>query len=237
MSTVNSLYTPNEIAYQLQDCRAKYIISVDPMIAAAREAASEANLKPENVLDLKSLFELIVKDDGSYLPHVFTTNNPDDHVVCLPYSSGTTGRPKGVMLTDTNLTSHAMIFGNEKFMSTREDIKQICIMGMVPFFHAYGLAVLLGVYVHLGSRIVCLPRFDPEMFLKLIQQEKVNMFNKITILPSPGKPENNIRGMDDTLSTNSIHISIVQCTSWESNPHQSALRCERQNRSGTLTKP
>lgn len=175
VSTVNSALTSYEIAYQLKDCGANYIISTDPMIAAAKEAATEINLPPENVFDLKSLWDLIVKDDGSYLPKVHTTDNPSERVFCLPYSSGTTGRPKGVMLTDTNFIAHAFALGCKKFMSKREDIVQECVLGLLPLFHAYGLAVIIGMYLHLGSRVVFMPKFDPEMFLKLIQQEKVNI--------------------------------------------------------------
>ncbi|XP_020891948.2 4-coumarate--CoA ligase 1 [Exaiptasia diaphana] len=173
ISTINSALLADEIAYQLQDCGAKYVVSTSPIMAAAKEAATKANLPSQNVLDIEYLWDLIVKDDGSHLPEVYTTDNPDEHVICLPYSSGTTGRPKGVMLTDTNYVAHTLIIGNEKFMSLREDIEQESVLGLLPFFHAYGLAYIIGMFLHLGSKVVCMQKFEPEMFLKIIEREKL----------------------------------------------------------------
>ncbi|KXJ19134.1 4-coumarate--CoA ligase 1 [Exaiptasia diaphana] len=173
ISTINSALLADEIAYQLQDCGAKYVISTSPIMAAAKEAATKANISSQNVLDFEYLWDLIVKDDGSHLPEVYMTDNPDEHVFCLPYSSGTTGRPKGVMLTDTNFIAHAMVFGNERFMSKREDIEQESVLGLLPFFHAYGLAYIIGTCLHLGSKVVCMQKFEPEMFLKIIEREKL----------------------------------------------------------------
>ena len=183
-TTVNTMFTADEIANQLQDAGAKYIVSSSPLIDAAREGAAKASLPSDNVLDLASLWDLVCKDDGSYLAQVHTTENPSDEVTCLPYSSGTTGRPKGVMLTHTNFIAHAMILGNDKFMSKGPGVHQRVMMALIPFFHIYGISGLIGTFLYLGTKLVCMQKFDPEMFLKIIEQEKVKC-QYLTLIHKP----------------------------------------------------
>ena len=84
-------------------------------------------------------------------------------VVVLPYSSGTTGLPKGVMLTHRNLVANLMQ------IDAVEDPDLRALVGVMPFFHIYGMVVIMNLALMRGATIVTLPRFELETFLKVLQ--------------------------------------------------------------------
>ena len=87
----------------------------------------------------------------------------------LPYSSGTTGLPKGVMLTHRNLVA------NLAQIEAVERANLRALIGVLPFFHIYGLVVILNFGLRIGATIVTLPRFDLELFLKALQDWRVDL--------------------------------------------------------------
>jgi acyl-CoA synthetase (AMP-forming)/AMP-acid ligase II len=89
--------------------------------------------------------------------------NPREDLVALPYSSGTTGLPKGVMLTHHNLVANLRQM--EGLCYFYEDDTLICVL---PLFHIYGLVVVLNMGLYTGATVVTLPRFELEAFLKAI---------------------------------------------------------------------
>jgi 4-coumarate--CoA ligase len=89
--------------------------------------------------------------------------SPDD-IVCLPYSSGTTGISKGVMLTHKNLVANVAQVLSGADIS--EDEKFIAVL---PFFHIYGMQVLMNTGLRAGLTIITMPRFDLEEFLRFHQ--------------------------------------------------------------------
>ena len=99
-TTINSLYTPDEIANQLTDAEATWLITVSPLLAGAKAAAAAVGLDDDHVIVLDgadghpSLPALL--GEGRTAPEV--SFDPETHLAVLPYSSGTTGRPKGCLL-------------------------------------------------------------------------------------------------------------------------------------------
>jgi acyl-CoA synthetase (AMP-forming)/AMP-acid ligase II len=96
--------------------------------------------------------------------------DPREDLVVLPYSSGTTGLSKGVMLTHHNLVANICQFtalGNV----TNDDR---CI-AVLPFFHIYGMVVIMAAGLRLGATIVTLPRFDLEQFLQVIEDQRITL--------------------------------------------------------------
>jgi acyl-CoA synthetase (AMP-forming)/AMP-acid ligase II len=96
--------------------------------------------------------------------------NPREDVVALPYSSGTTGLPKGVMLTHHNLVANIRQMEGLDFFTETDTL--ICVL---PLFHIYGLMVVLNMGLYSGATIVTMPRFDLEGFLQAAQDYEVSM--------------------------------------------------------------
>src|SRR4029079_5701168 len=93
--------------------------------------------------------------------------SPDDLVV-LPYSSGTTGLPKGVMLSHRNLVTNVLQVGVQQ--DVREDERMI---GILPFFHIYGMTVVMTLALSRGATIVTMPRFELDGFLDLMERHRI----------------------------------------------------------------
>jgi acyl-CoA synthetase (AMP-forming)/AMP-acid ligase II len=169
MSPINSLYTPEEIAFQLRDSGAKVVITVSPFLERVQAAVAKAPVDEIVVMDgaegHASLLDLLSSD----APSVQVDIDPATDLVTLPYSSGTTGLPKGVMLTHRNLVAN--VAQMRPIMDVHEGDERI--IAVLPFFHIYGLTVLMNQGLAIGGTVVTLPRFDLEDFLRTLQDQKI----------------------------------------------------------------
>jgi acyl-CoA synthetase (AMP-forming)/AMP-acid ligase II len=166
-TTMNPLYTANEVAHQLEDSGARYLITVGPMLEAAREAADKAGIEELFVFgddDGATPFSELLGDPDS-APDVQI--DPDADLAVLPYSSGTTGLPKGVMLSHRNLVAN--MSQNQVAFPIRDSDT---LIGVLPFFHIYGMVVIMNQGLRAGATIVTMPRFDLDQFLGLIQEHE-----------------------------------------------------------------
>jgi acyl-CoA synthetase (AMP-forming)/AMP-acid ligase II len=168
MSPINSLYTPDEIAFQLKDSGAKILITISMFMDRAGAAVEKSPVDEIVVLDgaegHANLFDLL----GADAPAVTVDIDPANDLVTLPYSSGTTGLPKGVMLTHRNLVSNVT-----QCLPLLKTGAEERIIAVLPFFHIYGLTVLMNQGLALGGTVVTLPRFELEDFLRTIQDHKI----------------------------------------------------------------
>ena len=170
VSTVNPLYSSQELARQLQISGAKYVVTIPQLAENAKDAAALAGVRSVIVLGeaqgCESLASLL-SDDGTAFPdHVQI--NPREDVVALPFSSGTTGLSKGVMMTHYNLVAGLAILFDQNVVPD-----DAVVLNLLPFYHIYALLVMMGGCLQAGSKLVVLSRFEPMSFLKAIQDYKV----------------------------------------------------------------
>jgi len=164
ITTVNPVYNAEEIAFQLKDAGAKVLVTIPASLEQARAAAGEAGVDDVLVIGEDAFAQLAGADPISGPPRV----DPASDLAALPYSSGTTGHPKGVMLTHRNLVANIAQFG-AIMPTTSADV----LVGVLPFFHIYGMTVILNNSVRNGATVVTMPRFDLEGFLRIIQDHRV----------------------------------------------------------------
>ena len=160
VTTVNPAYTADEIAFQLSDARARLVFVAEPFADRVREAGAA------DVLELPAAgFEALRTDAPAAGPP--DAAGPED-LVALPYSSGTTGLPKGVMLTHRNVVAN-LCQVREVQAVTAEDT----VIGVLPFFHIYGMTVIMNQALRVGATVVTMPRFDLDEFLTLMERHRV----------------------------------------------------------------
>jgi len=157
-TTMNTNFTEGEMAKQLADSGAVVAFTTADL-AAKVDAATGGQLRRTFTLEY-------VRGLPAGRPPAVAVN--PRAVVALPYSSGTTGAPKGVMLTHRNLV--AMQLQMEPVERTGPDDVSIAVL---PFFHIYGLSVILLLCLYRGSKLVIFPRFEMESFLSAIQRHRV----------------------------------------------------------------
>jgi acyl-CoA synthetase (AMP-forming)/AMP-acid ligase II len=168
VSGANPLLTPDELAGQLADSGASILVTVPPFLETARAAAAKAGIGEVVVFgeaDGATPFRTLVAHDH---PPARPAIDPARDLAALPYSSGTTGLPKGVELTHANLAAN--VRQSQAALGFRADD---VVVGVAPFFHAIGLNLILPCSLRAGATVVTMPRFDLAGFLEVIQDHRV----------------------------------------------------------------
>jgi acyl-CoA synthetase (AMP-forming)/AMP-acid ligase II len=171
-TTINVLFTAKDIVKQLTDSKATMLITVSLFLPQAKEAAAAVGIGDDRLVVLDGADGHPSGADllgaGAAPPRV--NFDPATHLAVLPYSSGTTGNPKGVMLTHRNLVA------NVAQIRAAQDVESDdAVIAFLPFFHIYGMTVLLNAVLRARARLVTMPSFDLEQFLSHIQNHKVTV--------------------------------------------------------------
>jgi acyl-CoA synthetase (AMP-forming)/AMP-acid ligase II len=251
-TTVNPLYTAKELAHQLEDSGANLLLTVSPFLDVAREAAELAGLGEEVYVlgeaeGAKPFAELF--GDPAAAPDVEV--DPQDDLAVLPYSSGTTGLPKGVMLTHHNLVSNLC-----QVQEANPIAEHDTLIGVLPFFHIYGMVVIMNQGLRAGSTIVTMPRFDLEQFLSLIAEHSVTRAYVVppialALAKHPAVDEHDLSSMDLIMSgaaplgaelagavADRIDCTVIQGYGLtETSPVTHVIRPDGENKPGSIGPP
>src|SRR5215207_899205 len=169
VTPINPLHTKHEIVHQLKDSGARFLVTTPACAEKAREA---------HKIGIEELFVFGSAEGATSFDSLLIDNgraeqveiDPLEDLVALPFSSGTTGLPKGVMLTHHNLVANICQMEGLRYFYETDTL--ICVL---PLFHIYGLVVVLNMGLYSGATIVMMPRFELESFLKAVQDYEVTL--------------------------------------------------------------
>ena len=168
VTTINSLCTVQDAAFQLRDARARLLVTVPAFMDRAAPVAQQLGIEEVFVIGSArgaTPFAALLEQDAP-VPRV--SIDPATHLAALPYSSGTTGFPKGVMLTHRNLVANLL-----QTDPVHTIVEQDRVIAVLPFFHIYGMQVVLNLALWRGATLVTMPKFDLEPFLGALQQYRI----------------------------------------------------------------
>jgi long-chain acyl-CoA synthetase len=158
---VHALLVAREIGFVLTDSQAKVLVASPALLTQGAPAAEQAGIPLISDFGADE-----VEPIGSYVER-----RPDDEAVIL-YTSGTTGTPKGAILTQLNMAMNAIVSATSVLELTPDDV----ILGCLPLFHSFGQTCAMNAGFFAGATLVLLPRFDGPAALEAIITEQVNVF-------------------------------------------------------------
>ena len=165
---------PKEIAYISENCGAKLIITSRLILDQILQAIEWLTVKPTIIVtdersssDASNLYEYM--DISEAMDDEFLNRIHSNDTAVILYTSGTTGNPKGVILTHLNL------YSNTVNSAKHADVERGTTLGILPLAHVYGLTISNTCYI-VGSSIVILPKFDPAEVLTAIEKYKIKSF-------------------------------------------------------------
>ncbi|XP_065205259.1 uncharacterized protein LOC135835097 [Planococcus citri] len=192
VSTINPIYTPYELSHQLHDNKAVALLTLPEQLEKLEKAKKLIQAKtnsPYN-LDLITLnynSSSVAVPSGTVDYNDMISDNVEildikpsrtlNDVALLPYSSGTTGLSKGVQLSHRNVIANFLQVNHPEIGHIRMATKdyQDVIPGILPFFHIYGLSVILLRGLSNGCKIVSLPKFETTGFLSILKDKKASV--------------------------------------------------------------
>ncbi|MEK0288955.1 long-chain-fatty-acid--CoA ligase [Caldifermentibacillus hisashii] len=198
----NPMYTERELAFQMKDSGAKAIVALDILFPRIKKIQGETELEhiiitaikdylpfPKNLVYpfiQKKQYGYSVKVEHKGNDHLFTeimkhpalqepimNINFEEDLAILQYTGGTTGFPKGVMLTHKNLIANTKMC--QAWLYKCREGEEI-VLGALPFFHVYGMTTVMILSILQASKMVLIPKPDPEVLLKTIQSQRPTMF-------------------------------------------------------------
>ncbi|HEY7920508.1 MAG TPA: long-chain fatty acid--CoA ligase, partial [Streptosporangiaceae bacterium] len=172
---VHALLVAREIGFVLTDSQAKLLIAAGPLLEQGVPAAAQAGVPVLAVLGGPEGVERLDELAAGVEPiRTYVGREPQDEAVIL-YTSGTTGTPKGAVLTHLNITMNVVISANSVMQLTTGDV----ILGCLPLFHAFGQICAMNAGFYAGSTLVLLPRFDGAAALELIVSQGITVFEGV----------------------------------------------------------
>ena len=198
----NPLYMEREVEYQMQDSGAKVILTLDILFPRVSSAVKNTSVEhiivtaikdflpfPKNLIYpfiQKREYGIVVKVNHEGNHHLFTEilkaaskeeinyeGDPEKDLALLQYTGGTTGFPKGVMLTHNNLVANTKMCDAWLYKYKEGEER---VLALLPFFHVYGMTTVLILSVMKGHKMIILPKFNATDTLKAIQKQRPTLF-------------------------------------------------------------
>ena len=193
VTTVNPACTAAELRHQLEDAGATLLVTVPAFLETAREAAAGTRVAEIVTIGEADGHRSLDALAGEPIEQVIV--DVAESVVVLPYSSGTTGLPKGVMLTHRNLVAN--IGQINAVMPVEPGQTGLAVL---PFFHIFGMQAAMNAWLAAGVTVVTLPRFDMGEVLGLIERHRVAHFYVVPpivlgLAKSPAVDEHDLSSM------------------------------------------
>ncbi|MDP7443844.1 MAG: long-chain fatty acid--CoA ligase [Candidatus Bathyarchaeota archaeon] len=201
---ISPLYKEREVFHQIYDSGAKTLVVLDVLYPAVENVRGELGLERIIVTKIKDYMPSLRGVLGSLLGKVPTYNvemganihqfldlikgspsspepvevNPKDDLALLQFTGGTTGVPKGAMLTHYNLVSNALMCNAWLKAQEREEIQ----INVIPLYHIYGMTVTMNNAIASAATMVLFPKFDANKVLSAIQKYKATIFSGVPTL-------------------------------------------------------
>ena len=199
---VNPLYTERELEYQLKDSGATFLICLDILVPRVNNVRNKTKVKHVIVSAIKDYLPFpknlvypfiqkrqykmkvnVVETDSTHIWKNVIANtsedykvidiNPHEDLALIQYTGGTTGHPKGVMLTHFNLVANVNMV--TAWMYKLEKNEEV-VLGILPFFHVYGMTTVMNLSLMFGAKMILVPQFDAAEILKTIEKLKPTVF-------------------------------------------------------------
>ena len=199
---VNPLYTERELEYQLKDSGAKFIVCLDILVPRVNKVRGKTDIEhvivgtikdylpfPKNIVYpfvQKKQYKMSVNVVETETTHIWKNMisntsedyqeveiNPREDVALIQYTGGTTGHPKGVMLTHFNLVANVNMVTSWMY---KLDENAESVLGVLPFFHVYGMTTVMNLSIMFGAKMILIPQFDATEILKTIEKLKPTLF-------------------------------------------------------------
>lgn len=184
---INPIYSPDEISYIIKNSAAKAIIALDALLPLVEKASGLftsvehyiiCETQPETTAKLAALPDEL-KGKVKSFTFLLSTTNPDvksvevleDDTAIILYTSGTTGKPKGAMLTHKNIYSNARDVAEYLNINTEDRV-----ITTLPVFHVFALTVVVNAPLLMGATLLLVPRFSPQEIFEVAKEHKATVF-------------------------------------------------------------
>lgn len=175
VTTMNPSFTPSEIQKQLELSDARVVVTIKPLVDIVRAAVTALEAgdakRRHKITVLVSTPQLLTTGRGlATVPasEAHCSRDPNG-VIVLPFSSGTTGLPKGVQLTNRNLVSNLLQTESAIWIGADS-----VMMAILPYFHIYGMMAVLHLVIKAGAAQVVMPKFEMVPYLRLLEKHKAS---------------------------------------------------------------
>ncbi len=166
---MNPLLKSREVQHYVGDSGARLVLAWETAAPEAAAGAAESGAEAVTI-DGGSLAEIAGWPE---FPEVVPRSGDDTAIIL--YTSGTTGTPKGAQLTHANMATNAAVTATTLLDLGPDDV----LMGCLPLFHAFGQTCGMNTAVLVGASLTLVPRFDPATALKVIERDRVTVFEGV----------------------------------------------------------